>query len=85
MTDFVHIVCMEYNYNLPKLIVGIRYNYKVARLIQSVPSVCLLYQSVGYLVDVIGRCLDFVIGIGLLLFYGGKVTGKVIAHHGVQL
>lgn len=74
MTDFAHIVCMEYNYNLPKLIAGIHCSYKDARLIQSVPSVCILYQSVGYLVDVIGRCLDFVVGIGLLLFYGGKVA-----------
>ena len=75
MTDFVHIVCMGYNYNLPKLIAGIRCNYKVVHLIQSVPSVPLLYQSVGYLVNVIGRCLDFVIGIGLLFFYGSKVAG----------
>lgn len=75
MTDIVDNACMEDNYNPSELIVGIRYNYKVSRLIQSVPSVRFLYQSVCYLVNVICRCLDFVIGIGFLLFYGGKVAG----------
>ncbi len=75
MTDIVDNACMEDNYNPSELIVGIRYNYKVSRLIQFVPSVRLLCQPSGYLVDVICRCFDFVIGIYLLLFYGGKVAG----------